>query len=317
LNSVQAWAVGAFGTILSYNGTAWTKVGNAFSGFDLYNVGMRGESDGWAVGQDGLITYYDGTRWISHPKPDGKPALNAISFYKDVGFIVGQSGTILKYQTNGEPTLSSFLFKGEIARKPTKDSNYWTVAYTILNQSPKTSAAVTFEMPIPKGLEPYQPKLSPTPTGTLTAPVTLAPTPTYTPVPVTTSATPGKSSKAAPKIVTAVAGTWKMNDHNLDWEVGTVASSEIMAVTVLLENKKNEKKDYPLVLKAVLKSNDKVVSEALPVTLLASEPKAPTTPAALTNTAGEPVSTGSGTPAKGVSQEGGLPNATPAATPGP
>jgi photosystem II stability/assembly factor-like uncharacterized protein len=170
INDVQAWIVGAYGTILRFNGTSWNKMGSAFSGIDLYQIHMKSDDDGWAIGQDGTILYYDGGRWISHQKPLGKPSLNALSFYKDMGFMVGQSGAILKFQPNGEMTQFSFLFKGTVSKHPSKDNPYWTITYTLMNQSPKASPLVTFELPIPKGLEAYQPTPTPTPQPGATPP---------------------------------------------------------------------------------------------------------------------------------------------------
>ena len=59
----------------------------------------------------------------------------------------------------------------------------------------------------------------------------------------------------------------------MEWEIGNIASSEIKTVNILLQDKKGEKKEYPVVLKGVLKSTDKVIAEAAPVTLISSEPK--------------------------------------------
>jgi hypothetical protein len=65
-----------------------------------------------------------------------------------------------------------------------------------------------------------------------------------------------------------------MKDNNLVWEIGTVTSSELKSLTILLQDKKGEKKEYPVLLKAVLSAADKVVAEATPVTVLASEKSA-------------------------------------------
>ncbi|HEY5037600.1 MAG TPA: YCF48-related protein, partial [bacterium] len=256
VSDVQAWIVGAFGTILRYNGTTWSKMLTVFSGFDLYNVFMKNDSDGWATGQDGTLIYYDGSRWISHEKPKDKPSLNAVSFCKDLGFVVGQNGTILKYEPNGEPAKFSFLFKGEVAKKPTKANPYWTVNYTIMNQSPKPVPSVVYELPIPKGFEPYQKKdVSPTPMDTVSV-VLNTPTPTPTAQATPAKGTPTLTSSGAARSTSSVMGSWKVKDGNLDWEVGSVSSSEIKTVTVLLQEKNGEKKEYPVLLKAVLKSMD-------------------------------------------------------------
>ena len=327
ISEVQAWIVGAYGTILRYNGTSWSKMGSAFSGFDLYNIRMKSDDDGWTVGQDGTLTYYDGSRWISHQKPDGKPSLNAIAFYKDVGFIVGQNGTILKFEPNGEMAKFSFLFKGAVGKPPSKENPFWSFSYTIMNQSPKTSPLVTLDVPLPKGLEPYLPKPTATSTpGGTPAPGAAAPTPTASPTSVAPVATaspqavkPGSSASPVPQSLSM--GTFKMKDNNMEWEIGNIASSEMKTITVLLEDKKGEKKEYPVILKGVLKSTDKVIAEAAPVTLISSEPKLGPRAALFPAT---PVATASGIPAQPTavptngndSEQGGAPSAQPTPTPG-
>jgi len=278
VSDVQAWIVGAFGTILRYNGTTWNKMGTAFSGFDLFNIFMKNDSDGWATGQDGTLIYYDGSRWISHEKPKDKPSLNAVSFYKDLGFVVGQNGTILKFAPNGEPAKFSFLFKGETGTKPTKTNPYWTLNYTLMNQSPKPAPSVVYELAIPKGFEPYQKKdTSPTPSATVQVVVsTSTPTPTAQATPA--KGTPTLTAPSTVRSAASVTGSWKLKDGNLDWEVGSVAASEIKTIMVLLQEKKGEKKEYPVLLKAVLKSADRVIAEAAPVTLTAPPPFSPNAP---------------------------------------
>ncbi len=328
INEVQAWIVGAFGTILAYNGTTWTKMTSAFSGFDFYGVAMKSEDDGWAVGQDGTIVYYDGSRWINHQKPEGKPSLNAIAFYKDLGFMVGQNGTILKFQPNGEMAQFNFLFKGSF-KQPSKENPYWNVTYTLMNQSPKASPLVTLELPIPTGLEPYFPKPTPTatPAGTVTPGASAAtPTPTAPSNPTTAASaagsltTPSASSRAA-STASSAAVSWTVKDNNLEGEIGNIASSELKTVTVLLQDKKGEKKEYPVILKAVLKSTDKTIAEAAPVTLMASEPKpgaqaAPANPTATVAPAppAKPTASSSGS----ISPSGQAPSAgsTPSTSPG-
>jgi hypothetical protein len=83
------------------------------------------------------------------------------------------------------------------------------------------------------------------------------------------------SSAPVIKKPAAVAGEWKMKDNAMDMEIGTISSSELKAVNVMIRMKKDEKPDYPVVLKALLKANDRVLSESAPLTLLTKPPKAP------------------------------------------
>ena len=279
ISDVQAWIVGAFGTILRFNGTTWGKQGTASAGLDLFQIYMKDDNNGWTVGQDGTLLYYDGTHWISHQKPLGKPALNALSLMGNLGFAVGANGTILKYQPNGELAKFSFLFKNEPVKKPNQENPFWTITYTLMNQSPKTSPFVTYELPMPKGFEPYEKKATATPTPPTGGPLAaLSPVPaltgTATAAPAFGSVPPSLMGNSV-KTATAVSGSWKMKDNTLVWEIGTVAPSEMKTVTVLIHDKKNEKKEFPVILKAVLRSVDKITSEAAPVTLLRSDPAVP------------------------------------------
>lgn len=105
---------------------------------------------------------------------------------------------------------------------------------------------------------------------------------------------------------------------------------KLKTVTVLLQEKKGEKKEYPVLLKAFLVSLDKVMSEAAAVTMLAAEPKTDilstgsklatgtSTPVAVSTTPTAVQSTGA-TPASqagAISQKGGSPNVQPTTTPG-
>jgi hypothetical protein len=284
LSDVQAWAVGAFGSIINFNGTTWTKAGSAFSGFDLYNVTMKDDSDGWLCGQDGTIAFYDGTRWISHVKPDAKPSLNAMAFYKDTGFMVGQNGTILKFQVGGAPVKYDFTFKSTVPMRPTKATPYWAVTYSILNQSPKTTVPIDFILPIPKGFEPYQPKVTPTPGGAVAdAAVPFTPTPVLSPVATFTTPTIKPTTAAVAPLTTG----WTVKDGNLDWELGAIPSAAIKTIMVQLSLKKGEKREFPVVLTASLKTVDRTIADAAPVTMFALDP----TPVAVLTMNATPIAT--------------------------
>jgi hypothetical protein len=59
-----------------------------------------------------------------------------------------------------------------------------------------------------------------------------------------------------------------MQDDRLEWEMGSMAVGEYKSLSILLREKKGEKYDPPVVFKAQLRANDKVVSEAAPLTLI-------------------------------------------------
>ena len=60
------WAVGQFGTIKHWDGSAWTKVPSGTTN-GLTNVWGNGASDIWAVGNSGTIVHWDGSAWTSVP----------------------------------------------------------------------------------------------------------------------------------------------------------------------------------------------------------------------------------------------------------
>jgi len=261
VSGVQAWAVGAFGTILRFNGTTWNKMGTAYAGVDLFQVRFRREDDGWVTGQDGTILYYDGTKWITQQKPVSKPSLNGLSFHKEEGWMVGSGGTLLRFHAEGDGGKASVQFKGEVVKAPSKDSIGWTLAYSIVNKGSKGSPFLSFEMPVPKGLEavPERPKgPEPTPGATPKPSPGLPP-----PIPM------GVRSNATPAAV-----EWKLKDGKVTWDLGPLSPSEARGVTVALREKKDQKWDLPLVMRASLRQQDRASVEAAPLTLLS----APVTP---------------------------------------
>lgn len=63
------WAVGAGGTVLSWDGTTWYGVSNVTSTI-LRNVGMvHNSTDVWAVGDSGTIIHWSGTGWANVTSP--------------------------------------------------------------------------------------------------------------------------------------------------------------------------------------------------------------------------------------------------------
>jgi hypothetical protein len=61
-SATDAWAVGDGGTVLRWDGGAWTAVA---SGTTLPLLGIWGSSadDAWAVGGDGAMLHWDGSAW--------------------------------------------------------------------------------------------------------------------------------------------------------------------------------------------------------------------------------------------------------------
>ncbi len=71
----DAWAVGDRGTLIHWDGKAWTP---ADSGVPerLRAIAGHGASDVWAVGDRGVALHFDGTQWRAHPLPAKQPLLD-------------------------------------------------------------------------------------------------------------------------------------------------------------------------------------------------------------------------------------------------
>lgn len=99
----DVWAVGGFGTIRHFDGTAWQIVDSPTAD-DLNAVWGSGPNDVWAAGDYGTILHFDGMTWrpTSTAWPLGqKPHLYGIwgSAPNDV-WVVGQEGTLVHFAGN-------------------------------------------------------------------------------------------------------------------------------------------------------------------------------------------------------------------------
>jgi len=100
LDADHAWAVGAEGTILFYDGVRWNPQISPTTS-NLEGVWAVGASDVWAVGEAGTVVHYDGTSWqldadaITHSL--GKNLHAVAAFDASNVIAVGDSGTALHY----------------------------------------------------------------------------------------------------------------------------------------------------------------------------------------------------------------------------
>jgi hypothetical protein len=92
-SSSPVWAVGAAGTIIRYNGTAWSS---AVSGttHTLRALAVGGASDVWAAGDYGTVLHWDGSSWSGVPTGITMN-LYAIVVASPYVYVFGQGGTIL------------------------------------------------------------------------------------------------------------------------------------------------------------------------------------------------------------------------------
>jgi hypothetical protein len=111
----DVFAVGDNGTILHYNGSAWSSIENPLNGTNttLRDVWGNSGNDVFVVGYNGIILHYNGSNWSS--MSSGAGILFSVwgSSGSDV-FAVGTSGTIVHYNGSNWSSMSSgatgFLF---------------------------------------------------------------------------------------------------------------------------------------------------------------------------------------------------------------
>lgn len=106
----RAWAVGAGGTILRFEGESWVAdpASQSASRASLFGLAFRSADDGVAVGDDGTILRWDGQRWVRDPGAAGVPRLRLAGVAAAPwGYLaVGNGGTVLE-SVGGEPWRSA------------------------------------------------------------------------------------------------------------------------------------------------------------------------------------------------------------------
>lgn len=68
ISATNAWAVGANGTLLNWNGTKWIEY-QSITSKTLYSVYADSANNVWAVGDAGTIIYFDGSMWSIQSSP--------------------------------------------------------------------------------------------------------------------------------------------------------------------------------------------------------------------------------------------------------
>jgi photosystem II stability/assembly factor-like uncharacterized protein len=98
-SSSLGFAVGTYETVCRYNGTRWTIVNQGAVITPLNAVTIIGPGDAWAVGAQGLALHYNGSSWIPGSTPvtlelNGVDFVNSLN-----GWAVGAGGCVLRYQS--------------------------------------------------------------------------------------------------------------------------------------------------------------------------------------------------------------------------
>jgi hypothetical protein len=125
VDDTHAWAVGAGGLVLFYDGTSWSEQESTLS-TDLYDVYFTDVNNGWAVGKSGKIIYYNGTEWAAQSSSvtgdlNGIHMLDASN-----GWAVGKAGVILHY--NGSAWSSQFTAAKDMTKVFAFDATHvWAV----------------------------------------------------------------------------------------------------------------------------------------------------------------------------------------------
>ncbi|MEW6141817.1 MAG: C1 family peptidase [Chloroflexota bacterium] len=105
-SSSNVFAVGQHGTIVHYNGTAWSAMTSGTIA-DLTGVWGSSASDVFAVGSGGTILHYDGTAWSAMTSGTTQN-LNGIWGSSSTNvFAVGNGGVILRYNGTSWTTMTS------------------------------------------------------------------------------------------------------------------------------------------------------------------------------------------------------------------
>jgi photosystem II stability/assembly factor-like uncharacterized protein len=97
VNQNEGWSVGNSGTILHYFSGTWSgPISPSPTNQDLKAVFMLSQTEGWAVGASGTVLHYLSGGWMLASNQFGTSQnLNALSFFGENGWAVGDFGTIV------------------------------------------------------------------------------------------------------------------------------------------------------------------------------------------------------------------------------
>ncbi|HNF98765.1 MAG TPA: protein kinase, partial [Pseudomonadota bacterium] len=96
------WAVGKNGTLLRWNGTAWSAAELPANASKTYLNAIWGSSaeDVWVVGKEGVIIHFDGNKWNEVPSGAREGLKKVWGLAKDNAWAVGENGVILHWNGN-------------------------------------------------------------------------------------------------------------------------------------------------------------------------------------------------------------------------
>jgi len=140
------WAVGEYGIILHFDGSAWTAVPSGARD-DLRDVwsGIDASKDVWAVGLNGRILRWNGRQWLSVPPFNERSLFGIWGATNEDLWAVGDYGTILHWLGDSWNAFASPTIKDLRSIWGTDANNIWAVgAEVVLRWNGREWATQTF-----------------------------------------------------------------------------------------------------------------------------------------------------------------------------
>ena len=91
------WAVGDSGTLIHYDGSAWSPLPNSPTGVELHGVWGTAANDVWAVGDNGILLHLDNSGWSKAVSPTTRTLRSVWGSLLGEVWAVGDSATVLHY----------------------------------------------------------------------------------------------------------------------------------------------------------------------------------------------------------------------------
>jgi hypothetical protein len=142
--STDVWAVGWSGTILHWDGSAWSPVSRGINA-DLRGVWGSASTDVWAVGWSGTILHWDGSAWSPVSRVTNDFLLGVWGSARTDVWAVGAGGTILHWDGNAWSGSSSGTQSPLYAVWGSASTDVWAVGDpgAILHRQSEATATTT------------------------------------------------------------------------------------------------------------------------------------------------------------------------------
>lgn len=95
----HGWAVGKAGLLLEFNSGTWSILSHNLTTKDMFGVFFTSPTNAWAVGKTGTVLQYDGIEWFNQTAGTNN-TLNGVALAGTVGFMVGEAGALISYNSN-------------------------------------------------------------------------------------------------------------------------------------------------------------------------------------------------------------------------